>query len=37
MARKDTDLPFGDAFSPAQIDLEDADLDGYDIEYSSSL
>lgn len=33
MARKDTDLPFGDAFSPAQIDLENADLDAYDIDH----
>lgn len=33
MARQKTDLPVGDAFSPAQIDLESADLDAYDIEH----
>lgn len=33
MARKKTDLPVGDAFSPAQVDLESANLDSYDIEH----
>ena len=32
MSRQKTDLPSGDAFSPKQIDLENADLDSYDIE-----
>lgn len=33
MARKKTDLPVGDAFSPAQIDLTGADLGVYDIKH----
>lgn len=35
MAREKTDLPVGDAFSPAQIDLENADLGSYGIEHQN--